>query len=100
MECRPPLRDEVVKDAVPPKTATVASAADPSRNCTFPVACPAEGGPPPTETVAVNVTVCPGTLGLTLLVMLIEDVAGAFTVAEDGLMLPLKLESRGTTAEN
>ena len=82
-----------MKDAVPPETVTVASGVDPSENCALPVADPAEGGPPLTETVAVNVTVCPGTLGFTLLVTLIEDVAGGFTVAEAELLLPLKFVS-------
>jgi hypothetical protein len=47
----------VLKDAIPPLSVAVPSEFEPSRNCTVPAA--AEG-----LTVAVNVTPCPATDGL------------------------------------
>jgi hypothetical protein len=81
----------VVNVAVPPDRVLVPSVVLPSLNVTVPVGLPAPGAE--TATVAVKVTLCPTTDGLSDEVTVVVVLALFTTWVNTALVLPLKLES-------
>lgn len=85
------LKVEVSNAATPAVNATGPSGVAPSKNFTVPIGIPTPGAIG--ETVAVNVTACPGLAGLTELVTIVS-VAARLTVCariDDVLVVKLPL---------
>ena len=76
IECEPTDKPAIVNVAAPPLTVPVPKTVAPSINVTVPVDA---GRPPGVITVALNVTDCPKTLGLTELLSVVW-LAALFTV--------------------